>query len=70
MPPKPRKRPPRPAGARNRNLLIAAAGVVVTLGGHPQAIMGFTVVDGRIVAINALVDPDRIAELDLAAFTG
>ena len=31
MPPKPRKRPPRPAGARNRNLLIAAAGAVAAV---------------------------------------
>jgi RNA polymerase sigma-70 factor, ECF subfamily len=59
-----------PAAAVHPALVNGAAGVVVTLGGHPQAIMGFTVVDGRIVAINALVDPDRIAELDLAAFTG
>jgi len=59
-----------PAADVHPALVNGAAGVVVTLGGHPQAIMGFTVVDGRIVAINALVDPDRIAELDLAAFTG
>ena len=59
-----------PAADLHPALVNGAAGVVVTLGGHPQAIMGFTVVDGRIVAINALVDPDRIAELDLAAFTG
>ncbi len=59
-----------PAADVHPALVNGAAGVVVTLGGHPQAIMGFSVVDGRIVAINALVDPDRIAELDLAAFTG
>jgi RNA polymerase sigma factor (sigma-70 family) len=59
-----------PAADVHPALVNGAAGVVVTLGGNPQAIMGFTVVDGRIVAINALVDPDRIAELDLAAFTG
>ena len=59
-----------PAADLHPALVNGAAGVVVTLGGRPQAIMGFSVVDGRIVAINALVDPDRIAELDLAAFTG
>jgi len=59
-----------PAAELRPALVNGAAGVVVMLGGRPQTIMGFTVVDGRIVAINALVDPDRIAELDLAAFTG
>ncbi len=58
-----------PAADLRPALVNGAAGVVVTVGGRPQAIMGFTVVDGRIVAINSLVDPDRIAELDLAAFT-
>ena len=32
----------------------------------PVGIVGFTVVNDRIVAIDALVDPDRIASLDLA----
>jgi len=59
-----------PAAELRPALVNGAAGVVVMLAGRPQTIMGFTVVDGRIVAINALVDPDRIAELDLAAFTG
>ena len=58
-----------PAADLRPALVNGAAGVVVTIGRRPQAIMGFTVVDGRIVAINALVDPDRIAGLDLAAFT-
>ena len=58
-----------PAADLRPALVNGAAGVVVTIGGRPQAIMAFTVVDERIVAINALVDPDRIAELDLAAFT-
>ena len=58
-----------PAADLRPALVNGAAGVVVTIGGRPQTIMGFTVVDERIVAINALVDPDRIAELDLAAFT-
>jgi hypothetical protein len=33
-------------------------------------VMSFTVVDGRIVAINALADPDRLAQLDLTAILG
>ena len=46
------------------------AGVVVTLDGRPVAVMGFTVVDGRITAIDALGDPARLAALDLSAVTG
>ena len=43
----------------------AAAGVVVEIGGRPVAVMAFTVVEGRIAAIDALTDPDRLARLDL-----
>ena len=43
------------------------AGVVVTVNGHVVSILGFTVRDGRILAIDALADPDRLRELDLSA---
>jgi RNA polymerase sigma factor (sigma-70 family) len=46
-------------------LVNGAAGVVVVPRGRPFAVMGFTVVDDRIVAIDALADPDRLRELDL-----
>ena len=51
-------------------LVNGAAGVVVMLDGRPFSVMGFTVVDGRIVAIDALADPERIERLDLAAIDG
>lgn len=51
-------------------LVNGGAGVVVTSDGRPLAVMGFTVADGRIVAIDALGDPDRLAALDLSAFEG
>ncbi len=44
-----------------------AAGVVVTTDGRPVSIMGFTVVGGRIVAIDVVADPDRLAGFDLSA---
>src|SRR5437763_6659082 len=47
-------------------LVNGAAGVVVTVAGRPVSIMAFTVVDDRIVAINSLADPERIARLDLS----
>jgi RNA polymerase sigma factor (sigma-70 family) len=46
-------------------LVNGAAGVVVAPGGRPFSVMGFTVQDGRIVAIDALADPERLRELDL-----
>ena len=46
-------------------LVNGAAGVMVVAGGRVVSIMGFTVVGGRVVAIDALADPDRLAGLDL-----
>jgi RNA polymerase sigma factor (sigma-70 family) len=45
-------------------LINGAAGVVVEVDGAPFSIMAFTVVGGRIVAINALVDVERIKRLE------
>ncbi|HEX6391144.1 MAG TPA: RNA polymerase sigma factor SigJ [Solirubrobacteraceae bacterium] len=42
-------------------------GVVVTVGRQTFAVMSFTVVDDRIVAIEALNDPERLRKLDLSA---
>jgi RNA polymerase sigma-70 factor, ECF subfamily len=46
-------------------LVNGAAGVVVAPRGRPFAVMGFTVAGGRIVEIDALVDPERLSRLDL-----
>jgi RNA polymerase sigma factor (sigma-70 family) len=42
------------------------AGVVVAPGGQPFSVMAFTVRNGKIVEIDALADPERLRELDLA----
>lgn len=47
-------------------LINGAAGVVAVAGGRVVSIMGFTVVGGKIVAIDVLVDPERLADLDIA----
>ena len=47
-------------------LVNGAAGVVVTPRGRPYAVMGFIVQRGKIVAIDALADPARLRQLDLA----
>jgi RNA polymerase sigma-70 factor (ECF subfamily) len=51
-------------------LVNGAAGVVVAPRGRPFAVMGFTVAGGRIVAIHALSDPERLERLDLTALDG
>src|SRR5262249_53430971 len=46
-------------------LVNGAAGAVVAPGGRLFSVMGFTVVGGRITAIDALLDPERLARLEL-----
>jgi RNA polymerase sigma-70 factor (ECF subfamily) len=43
----------------------AAGGVVFAPDGSPLTVMGFTIRDGRIVAMDALADPERLREIDL-----
>jgi len=47
-------------------LVNGAAGVVVAPRGRPFSVMGFTVRGGKIVAIDALADPARLRQIDLA----
>src|SRR6266542_45592 len=47
-------------------LVNGAAGVVVTLGGQPMTVMGFTVADGRIAEIDAIADPERVRRIAAA----
>jgi RNA polymerase sigma-70 factor (ECF subfamily) len=47
-------------------LVNGAAGAVVAPRGEPFSVMGFTVVGGRIVEIDAITDPERLRALDLA----
>jgi RNA polymerase sigma-70 factor (ECF subfamily) len=47
-------------------LVNGAAGVVVAPRGRPFSVMGFTVTRGKIVAIDAIADPARLRQLDLA----
>jgi RNA polymerase sigma-70 factor (ECF subfamily) len=51
-------------------LVNGAAGVVVTVGGRPFAILGFTVAGGRIVEIDAIADPERVARIAAAVLGG
>jgi RNA polymerase sigma-70 factor (ECF subfamily) len=46
-------------------LVNGGPGVVVAPGGRPFAVLGFTIAAGRIVEIDILADPERLALLDL-----
>ncbi len=48
-------------------LVNGSIGLVTAPGGVVSAVMGLTIVDGRIVEIDILADPERLARLDLAA---
>ena len=57
-------------GALVRPALVnGAAGVVITVGGRPFAVMGFTVSDGKIVEIDAIADPERVRRIAAAVLT-
>src|SRR5215203_1454768 len=47
-------------------LVNGAAGVVVTVGGRPFAVLGFTVAEGRILEIDAIADADRVRRIAAA----
>lgn len=38
-------------------------GIAAVVGGRPISLMGFTIVDGRIIALDVLLDPSRIRAL-------
>jgi len=46
-------------------LINGNAGVVVSVDGRVLSVMAFTVAHGKVVAIDVLYDPDRLADLDL-----
>jgi RNA polymerase sigma factor (sigma-70 family) len=46
-------------------LVNGAAGALVAPGGRVFSVMAFTVTNGKITQIDALVDPERLAQLDL-----
>ena len=55
-----------PAAPKRPALVNGAAGVVITVGEQVFAVMGFTVSRGKVVEIDAIVDPERLLRLDLA----
>lgn len=54
---------PVPGSELHPVMVNGAPGVIVTVRGRPFAIMGFTVVDGRIVEIDAIGDAERVVRI-------
>ncbi|HEV3282163.1 MAG TPA: RNA polymerase sigma factor SigJ [Acidimicrobiales bacterium] len=44
-------------------LVSGAAGMVVTSDGQPMTVIGFTVVEGKIIEIDAISDPERVRRI-------
>jgi RNA polymerase sigma factor (sigma-70 family) len=55
-----------PAALVRPALVNGAAGAVITVGGRPFAVMGFTVAEGKIVEIDAVADPERVRRIAAA----
>jgi RNA polymerase sigma factor (sigma-70 family) len=53
-----------------RALVNGAVGAVATRDGRPFSVAAFTVRDGKIVELDFLLDPERLAELDLTVLGG
>jgi RNA polymerase sigma-70 factor (ECF subfamily) len=56
----------RPASEVHPAWVNGTAGAVITVHGRPFAVMGFTVVDGKIVEIDAIADPERVHRIAAA----
>jgi RNA polymerase sigma factor (sigma-70 family) len=58
-----------PAAHLHPALVNGAAGVVVTVGGRPFAVLGFTVAEGKIVEVDAIADPERVRRIAAAVLS-
>jgi RNA polymerase sigma-70 factor, ECF subfamily len=58
------------ARAARPALIDGAAGLVWAPGGVPRVVFGFTIADGRIVAIDVVADPERLSRLRVALLDG
>jgi RNA polymerase sigma factor (sigma-70 family) len=50
-------------------LVNGAAGMVITVHGRPFAVMGFTVVNDKIIEIDAIADPERVGRIATAVLS-
>jgi len=57
------------ARAARLALVDGAVGLAVVLQGRLRILLGLTIADGKIVAIDAIADPEHIAQLDVQILT-
>jgi ketosteroid isomerase-like protein len=50
-------------------LVNGAAGVILTMDGHPVTVMGFTVVEGKIAEIDSIADTARVSRIAATVFS-
>jgi RNA polymerase sigma factor (sigma-70 family) len=60
---------PLPGAELHPALVNGTAGMVITVHGRPYAVMGFTVVDGKIIEIDAIADPERVGTIAAAVLS-
>lgn len=58
------------ARAAQPAIVNGAVGLVWAPHGEPRVAFGFTIVGGKIVAIDLVADPGRLGELDLVILEG
>jgi RNA polymerase sigma factor (sigma-70 family) len=49
-------------------LVNGSVGLVTVIDGRPISVHHFTIADGKVIGMNILADPERLARLDLAEF--
>ena len=57
------------ARAAQPALVNGAIGILVTPRGRLMMVLDFTIVDGKIVAIDGIADPERLGRLELAVLS-
>jgi len=58
-----------PAAELHPALVNGAAGVAITMRGRPYAVMAFIVVEGKIVEIDVIADPERVRRVAATVLT-
>ena len=54
------------AQAARRALVDGAVGVAVVLQGRLRIVLGLAIEEGKIIAIDAIADPEHLRQLDVA----
>jgi RNA polymerase sigma-70 factor, ECF subfamily len=58
------------AQAAQPALVDGAVGVTVVMGGQLRIVLGITIAEGKIIAIDAIADPEHLGQLEIASLNG